>query len=180
MNTPKIFSLLTLSFLLLNSLPVDAQNPSRLLRYPDIHENQVTFVYAGDIYIADINSGQATRLTSHDGFETFPKFSRDGQKIAFTAEYTGSRQVYIMNTDGSDLKQLTWYNDVGAMPPRGGYDYRILDFSADTQHVLVRGNRLHWGVRLGRPSILPLAGGLAQPIALPSPAGRMPSPRGPH
>ena len=81
MNTSKI--LLTLSVLLLGIQTVDAQNPSRLLRYPDIHQNKVTFVYAGDIYIADINSGHATRLTSHDGFETFPKFFQGWSKNCF-------------------------------------------------------------------------------------------------
>ncbi|WP_395374763.1 PDZ domain-containing protein [Marinicella sp. W31] len=178
MNTPKIFSLLTLSLLLLCTAQADAQNTSRLLRFPDIHQNQVTFVYAGDIYIANINDGQATRLTSHHGFETFPKFSRDGKKIAFAAEFTGTRQVYVMNTDGSDLKQLTWYNDVGPMPPRGGFDYRVLDFSADNQNVLVRGNRLPWGVRMGRPYLIPLDGGLAQPLQVPETGGGMLSPDG--
>jgi len=55
-----------------------------LLRYADIHQDHVTFVYAGDIYTADINTGESKRLTSDEGFETFPKFSRDGKKIAFS------------------------------------------------------------------------------------------------
>jgi len=70
---------------------------TRLLRYADIHEDQVTFVYSGDIYIANTDTGQAIRLTAHEGFETFPKFSRDGRKIAYTAEYTGTRQVYVLS-----------------------------------------------------------------------------------
>ncbi|WMS88829.1 S41 family peptidase [Pleionea litopenaei] len=155
-----------------------AQEPTRLLRFADIHEDKVTFVYAGDIYIADINSGQSTRLTSHEGFETFPKFSRDGKKIAFAGEYDGSRQVYTMNLDGSGLKQITYYNDVGPMPPRGGYDYRVMDWSADNKHVLVRGNRLPWGERMGRPYLVPVDGGLAEPLAVPETGGGMFSPDG--
>ncbi len=151
---------------------------TRLLRFADIHEDHVVFVYAGDIYLVDINQGQATRLTAHKGFEAFPKFSRDGQKIAYTAEYTGTRQVYVMNVDGSDIQQLTWYNDVGPMPPRGGFDYRILDWSADSQNVLVRANRLPWGIRMGQPYWVPVAGGMEQPLAVPESGGGMLSPDG--
>lgn len=146
---------------------------TRMLRYADIHKDQVTFVYAGDIYVANIQSGDSTRLTSHMGMELFPKFSRDGSKIAFSAEYSGSRQVYVMNIDGSELTQLTYYNDVGAMPPRGGFDYRVLDWSVDDKHVLVRANRLPWGVRMGRPMMVPVDGGLEEYLAVPETGGGM-------
>jgi len=155
-----------------------AQADTQLLRFADIHKDQVVFVYSGDIYLGSVNGGTAQRLTAHEGFETFPKFSRDGSKIAFTAEYTGSRQVYVMNTNGSDLKQLTWYNDVGPMPPRGGFDYRILDWSADDQNVLVRANRLPWGIRMGQPYWVPVDGGMEQPLAVPEAGGGMLSPDG--
>lgn len=154
-------------------MTTSAYADSRLLRFADIHKNQVTFVYAGDIYVANIQTGQSTRLTSHIGMELFPKFSRDGSKIAFSAEYSGSRQVYVMNTDGSGIKQLTYYNDVGPMPPRGGFDYRVLDFSADDKHVLVRANRLPWGVRMGRPMFVPIDGGLEEYLAVPETGGGM-------
>ncbi len=164
--------------LVLSSLTVSADSGTKLLRYADIHENHVTFVYAGDIYTADINSGVSKRLTSFDGFEAFPKFSRDGKRIAFSAEYTGSRQVYVMDLDGSNLKQLTWYNDVGPMPPRGGFDYRILDWTPDNKHILVRANRLPWGVRMGQPYLVPADGGMEQPLAVPETGGGMLSPDG--
>ncbi|WP_211337069.1 S41 family peptidase [Marinicella litoralis] len=153
---------------------------TKLLRFADIHRDQVTFVYAGDIYTAAVTDGVAKRLTAHEGFEAFPKFSRDGKKIAFTAEYTGSRQVYVMNADGSDLTQLTWYNDVGPMPPRGGFDYRILDWSVDDKHILVRANRLPWGIRMGQPYWVPVAGGMEKPLAVPEAGGGMLSPDGKH
>lgn len=151
---------------------------TRLLRFPDIHEESVTFVYAGDIYIANIKTGKSTRLTDHIGFETFPKFSPDGSQIAFSAQYNGSRQVYVMNRDGSDLKQLTYYNDVGVMPPRGGFDYRVLDWTPDGKHIVFRANRTPYGQRVGRPYIVPAAGGLEQPLAIPETGGGMLSPDG--
>ncbi|CAI86116.1 putative protease [Pseudoalteromonas translucida] len=151
---------------------------TRLLRFPDIHKESVTFVYAGDIYIANTKTGKSTRLTDHIGFETFPKFSPDGSQIAFSAQYNGSRQVYVMNRDGSDLKQLTYYNDVGVMPPRGGFDYRVLDWTPDGKHIVFRANRTPYGQRVGRPYIVPAAGGLEQPLAIPETGGGMLSPDG--
>lgn len=151
---------------------------TRLLRFPDIHKESVTFVYAGDIYIANIKTGNSTRLTDHIGFETFPKFSPDGKRIAFSAQYNGSRQIYVMNRDGSDLKQLTYYNDVGVMPPRGGYDYRVLDWTPDGKHIVFRANRTPYGKRVGRPYMVPADGGLEQPLAIPETGGGMLSPDG--
>ena len=145
------FKLSNLMLLVMLTVNVYAQDSTQLLRFADIHKDKVTFVYGGDIYIANTAGGEAKRLTSHEGFETFPKFSRDGNKIAFTAEYSGSRQVYVMNRDGSGIQQLTWYNDVGAMPPRGGFDYRIYDWSSDDKNILVRANHLPWGIRMGQP-----------------------------
>ena len=109
---------------------------TRLLRFPDIHQDKVAFVYAGDIYIADVSGGTARRLTSDEGMEVFPKFSPDGSQIAFSAEYNGTRQVYVMPSTGGTPKQLTWYNDVGPMPPRGGFDYRVLDWTPDGKHIM--------------------------------------------
>lgn len=146
---------------------------TRLLRFADIHKDKVTFVYAGDIYIADHKTGESQRLTDHVGFETFPKFSPDGSKIAFAAQYNGSRQVYVMNTDGSGVKQLTYYNDVGPMAPRGGFDYRILDWTPDGEHVVFRANRLPWGQRMGRPYKISVNGGMEEPLAVPEGGGGM-------
>jgi len=142
---------------------------ARILRFPDIHEDLITFSHAGDIYIVDADGGTAHRLTSHDGRELFPKFSPDGKHIAFSGEYTGSRQVFVVPVTGGVPKQLTWYNDVGPMPPRGGFDYQVLDWTRDGKSVLFRGNRLPWGVRMGKYFTVPVDGGLEQ--ALPVPEG---------
>ena len=152
--------------------------PTRLLRFPDIHMGKVAFVYAGDIYIAGVSGGTARRLTSDEGMEIFPKFSPDGSQIAFSAEYNGTRQVYVMPSTGGTPKQLTWYNDVGPMPPRGGFDYRVLDWTPDGQHILVRANRLPWGVRMGRYYLVPAGGGTEMPMDIPEGGGGMFSPDG--
>lgn len=151
---------------------------TRLLRFPDIHGDQLVFVYAGDIYRAPVSGGTARRLTSHVGMEVFPKFSPDGSQIAFSAEYNGSRQVYVMPATGGAPRQLTWYNDVGDMPPRGGYDYRVLDWTPDGNNILVRANRTPWSIRMGRPYLVPVAGGDEVPMALEEVGAAMFSPDG--
>ncbi len=159
-------------------LPAAKADDNRLLRLPDIHRDRVAFVYAGDIYVAPTAGGTARRLTSHAGLELFPKFSPDGSRIAFSAEYNGTRQVFVMPTEGGEPRQLTWYNDVGSMPPRGGFDYRVLDWTPDGEHILVRANRLPWGVRMGRYYLVPANGGDETPLEIPEGGGGMYSPDG--
>ena len=151
---------------------------ARLLRYPDIHEDKVVFVYAGDIFLASSQGGVAVRLTTHKGQELFPKFSPDGKHIAFSAEYNGTRQIYTMPITGGAPRQLTWYNDVGPMPPRGGFDNRVLDWTPDGKNILFRGNRLPWGVRMGRFFTVPFEGGMEQALEIPEAGGGMYAPDG--
>jgi tricorn protease len=140
---------------------------ARLLRFPNINGDLVAFVYAGDIWSVPASGGDARRLTSHQGLELFPKISPDGRWIAFSAEYSGSRQVHVMAAKGGTPRQLTFYNDAGIMPPRGGYDYVILDWTPDSANVLVRCNRTPWGERMGKYFLVPLAGGLEKPLPIP-------------
>jgi len=65
----------------------------RLLRYPDIYQNQVVFVYGGDLWTVSLEDGLARKITSHIGQEFLPKFSPDGKWIAFSAEYDGNLDV---------------------------------------------------------------------------------------
>lgn len=149
---------------------------ARLLRFPNINGDLVTFVYAGDIWSVPAAGGDARRLTSHPGLELFPKISPDGQWIAFSAEYSGSRQVYVMPAAGGSPRQLTYYNDVGIMPPRGGYDYVVMDWTPDSHQVLVRCNRTPWGERMGKYFLIPLTGGLETPLQIPEGGGATFSP----
>jgi len=149
------------------SAHVSAQNDARLLRYPDINNDLVAFVYAGDIWSVAANGGDAKRLTSHKGLELFPKISPDGQWIAFSGEYSGSRQVYVMPASGGTPRQLTYYNSVAMMPPRGGFDNVVLDWTPDSKHILVRMNRTPYGERIGKYYKVSLAGGLEEALQIP-------------
>jgi tricorn protease len=121
---------------------VNATNDARLMRFPDINNNLVAFVYAGDIWTVNSAGGEARHLTSHEGMELFPKISPDGKWIAFSAEYSGTRQVYVIPSEGGKPKQLTFYNSVGVMPPRGGFDNVVLDWTSDSKNILIRANRV--------------------------------------
>ena len=151
---------------------------SRLLRFPDICADAITFVHGGDIYWVPVAGGTALRLTSHTGQELYPKFSPDCRTIAFSAEYDGTRQVYTVPAAGGTPKQLTWYNDVGAQPPRGGTDYRVLDWTPDGKQILVRANRTPTDDRGGRPYLVPADGGMESALAVPETGGGMLSPDG--
>src|SRR5688572_11679002 len=142
------------------------EEEARLLRFPDIHGDFVVFVYAGDVWRAPVTGGPAWRLTSHPGLELFPKISPDGAQIAFSAEYSGSRQVYVMPAWGGTPRQLTYYTDVGPMPPRGGWDDWVLGWTKDGK-ILVRMNRTPWGQRMGRYFLVDPAGGLETPLLFP-------------
>ncbi len=157
----KLTSLLLASIL---TICTAATEDARLLRFPDINKDLVTFVYAGDIWTVNSNGGEAKRLTSHEGLELFPKISPDGQWIAFSGEYTGSRQIYVMPSNGGVPRQLTWYNSVGVMPPRGGFDNAVLDWTPDSKQILVRANRTTFGDRNGKYFLVGLDGGFEKAL----------------
>jgi len=148
-----------------------AIDDARLLRFPDINKDLIVFVYAGDIWSVQAAGGVAKKLTSHEGMELFPKISPDSRWIAFSAEYSGSRQVFIMPITGGIPTQLTYYNDVGMMPPRGGFDYQVLDWTPDSQKILVRANRTPYGQRRGKYFLVSIDGGFETPLQIPEGGG---------
>ena len=137
------------------------------MRYPHISGDQIVFVYAGNLWTVPAAGGDARQLTSHIGLELFPKISPDGEWIAFSAEYSGSRQVYVMPSQGGTPRQLTYYNDVGPMPQRGGFDNVVMDWTADSKNVLFRSNRTEYGDRMGRYYLVSVEGGMEVPLPIP-------------
>ena len=167
---PKALSLL--AALLLFPLALAAQEAppageSRLLRYPDVHGDTIAFVYAGDVWTVPAAGGTARRVTSHRGEELFPKFSPDGRTIAFTGQYGGTRQVFTIPVAGGVPRQLTFYNDVGRIPPRGGVDNQVLGWTPDGKQVLFNAHRTPWNDRISRPYKVPAAGGMEVPLPMP-------------
>ena len=91
-------SLIALAALCLVTAFAEAQIDARLLRQPDVSETQIAFVYAGDIWVVNKTGGTAQRLSSPRGEESFPRFSPDGSRIAFSANYDGNTDIYVVPT----------------------------------------------------------------------------------
>ena len=69
----------------------------RLLRFPAISKDKIAFMYGGDLWLVSSPGGTASRITSHPGRELFPKFSPDGKWLAFTGQYDGNFNVYVLS-----------------------------------------------------------------------------------
>src|SRR5438045_9641512 len=82
---------------------------TRLLRSPSISDSQIAFAYAQNIWVVPRSGGAARRITSFQGQTSNPHFSPDGKWIAFTGEYAGNQDVYVVAADGGEPKRLTWH-----------------------------------------------------------------------
>ncbi|PTY00078.1 S41 family peptidase [Opitutus sp. ER46] len=95
-------------------LPLRAADDStRLLRFPTTNGNQIVFSYAGQLYTVGVDGGVARRLTDGPGYAVFPRFSADGSQLAFTAQYDGNTEVYVMPAEGGVPKRLTYTATLG-------------------------------------------------------------------
>lgn len=81
---------------------LNAQTTHLLLRSPALSRTQIVFSYAGDLWSVPRQGGEAKRLTAGPGVETDPVFSPDGAWIAFTGEYDGNVDVFVMPAAGSE------------------------------------------------------------------------------
>ncbi len=86
-----------------------AAAPRALATQPDIDGDLIAFVHAEDIFTVPASGGVAKRITFHEGEERYPKFSPDGKRIAFTADYDGNTDVYVMSTEGGDITRVTYH-----------------------------------------------------------------------
>lgn len=80
-----------------------------LLRDPDVSANYIVFVHANDLWVVDRNGGEARRLTSAEGAESNPRISPDEQWVAFTGQYDGNTDVFIIPLEGGQPERLTFH-----------------------------------------------------------------------
>jgi tricorn protease len=139
LNYSKQLSIILLLSVLLTAGTLFAQ--TKLLRFPDIYEDTVVFCYGGNLWKAPAAGGIAVRLTAHPGLELFPKFSPDGKWIAFTGQYDGDEQVYVIPAEGGIPRRLTYYPASGPLAPRWGYDNQVYGWTPDGNKVLFRSLR---------------------------------------
>jgi tricorn protease len=138
-----------------------------LLRFPDVWHDRIVFSYAGDLWTASNQGGTAVRLTSSPGLELFGKFSPDGQHIAFTGQYGGDEQVYVMASGGGAPKQLTFYPAPGPLADRWGFDNQVYGWTPDGAAVLFRSARDGYMLTDSKLYTVPLAGGAATALPMP-------------
>ncbi len=127
---------------------------THLMRYADVHGDTVVFTYEDDLWLAPTEGGDARRITRDPGAETWAKFSPDGQSIAFTAQYDGGTDVYVVNAQGGVPTRLTFH------PARD----RVLGWHPDGKRVLFRSVR-EYPSRAEKVYLVSIEGGM--PTKLP-------------
>jgi tricorn protease len=134
-----------------------ADSPKKLLlQKPTASQTQIAFAYAGDLWIVGRDGGEARRLTTGIGIETDPIFSPDGQTVAFTGEYDGNLDVYVMPAAGGEPRRLTYHP---------GPDI-ALGWTPDGKQILFRSQRDSYA-RFNRLYTIPVSGGFPSEIPLP-------------
>lgn len=150
---------LSLGFLiLLAAAPArtaDSEGPF-LLQKPALSQTRIVFVFAGDLWSVSREGGQAERLTSSAGSETSPVFSPDGATIAFTGEYDGNVDVFIVPATGGVPRRLTWHPAADA----------ALGWTPDGRRVLFTSGRNAYS-RFSELYTVGLDGGLEEKLPLP-------------
>ena len=155
-----------LAALLLCAATASAQ--TKLLRFPAIHGDRIAFTYAGDLWTVPTTGGTAIRLTAHPGLELFAHFSPDGQQIAFTGQYDGDEQVYVVPSGGGVPKQLTYYPANGPLAERWGYDNQVYGWTPDGKRILFRSWRDSWTLPIAHLYTVAANGGAAVALPLPT------------
>ncbi|MDX1476175.1 MAG: PDZ domain-containing protein [Saprospiraceae bacterium] len=150
------YTLLFLAFTL-TAITASAQINAKLMRYLDVSDSQITFVYGGDIWVMDKNGGTAIQITNSPGEESWPRFSPDGQWIGYSAMYNGNVDVYVIPVKGGVPTRVTYQS----------HPDRMLDWHPDGERILFASRR-ELGQRSSRQFFLvDKDGGLPEKLAIP-------------
>jgi len=129
-----------------------AQDEARLLRFPAVHGDQVVFTYAGDLYTVEKSGGIARKLTNHDGFEMFARFNPEGDQLAFTAQYDGNTEVYLMPSQGGVPVRLTYTATLGRddISDRMGPNNIVMAWTTDGKDIIYRSRKQSFNSFVGQ------------------------------
>jgi tricorn protease len=131
---------------------------TRMMQQPALSADNIAFIYANDLWVADIAGQNPRRLTADEGVESLPCFSPDGKIIAFSAEYDGNTDVFTIPVEGGIPTRLTWHPSADLA--RG--------FIPDGKAVLFASSREDFSNRYTQLFTVPVSGGFPQKLALPS------------
>ena len=143
-------------------------NDTRLLNTPAASTNAIAFAYANDIWTANLDGSGVRRLTAHPGLEFGPRFSPDGSLIAFSGQYDGNVDVYVVPGAGGVPTRLTWHpaNDT------------VLGFTPDGKSILFSSPREAFTNRYQQLYTVPVTGGAVTKLPIPNAAKAAYSPDG--
>ena len=141
---------------------------ARLIRFPHINGKQIVFSYAGDLYTVSDQGGTARKLTSDIGYEMFPRISPDGKYIAFTGQYDGNTEVFVIPSAGGIPRRLTYTatlnrDDLG---DRMGPNNIVIGWTPDSKHILFRTRQFTFNDFTGQLMTVPAEGGEAVEIPI--------------
>ncbi len=157
MTLSKGVRLFVLSVALLPARSASAQIDARMLRYPAVSKTQIAFVYAGDVWLVGKDGGAAVRLTSSPGEESFPRFSPDGTKVAYSASYDGNVDVFVIPSAGGEPTRLTYH-------PMSD---RVIGWTPDGKRVLFASGRESGRQRYSQFYTVGIEGGLPEKLPVP-------------
>ena len=143
---------------------------ARMMQMPAVSKTQIAFIYAGDIWIAPKTGGAAVRLSTPRGAESFPRFSPDGTRLAFSGNYDGNADVYVMPAGGGEPRRITHH----------GANDRLLGWYPDGQSLLFASHMMSFTDRAAQLFKVSAGGGLPEKLPVPygefgaiSPDGKM-------
>lgn len=148
---------------------VFAADEARVLRFPTIHGNRIVFCYGGDLYTVPAKGGTARRLTSDVGYEMFPRFSPDGKKIAFTGQYDGNTEVYLVDAAGGVPVRLTYTPTLSRddVADRMGPNNIVMGWQPDGQRIIFRSRMRSFNSFIGQLYSVAATGGACEEVPLP-------------
>jgi tricorn protease len=134
-----------------------AQIDARMLRYPDVSASQIAFVYAGDVWLVAKTGGVAERLSTPRGEEMFPRFSPDGSSLAYSADYDGNTEIYVVPAKGGLPTRVTHHPDAD----------RMLNWYPDGSAILFASSRESGKDRFNQLYKVARTGGLPEKLPVP-------------
>ncbi len=159
-----------LAFVIVHAAEPNGES-TRLLRSPTVSSTHIAFAYANNIWSVERAGGLARRLTSFQGQTTNPHFSPDGRLIAFSGEYAGNVDVYVVPAEGGEPKRLTWH-------PGGDV---VQGWTPDGKSIMFASGRASWAPNAApRFWTVPVEGGVESPMAIPRAYQGKISPSGTH
>ena len=158
--------ILTVLAVLLPLLAYADSQEARLLRFPAVGGDNIVFSYAGDLYRVGINGGMAVKLTSHVGYEVFPRISPDGKTVAFTGQYDGNTEVYTIPVTGGEPSRVTYSALVGRdlVGERMGPNNIVMCWTPDGKQIVYRSKTHTFSGLRGQLCKVNVAGGPAEEI----------------